>query len=100
MPEEINKTIYICPYCADEFDDEFDCADHIDDCLNKQPPKERDKLLYACLCCHKIYDDEHYAEICENKHKLAEDDFYLKFLDYESRRRLKEAGNHPRQAKL
>lgn len=55
---------------------------------------------YICLMCFKEYGSIEECFICEDKHKLKEDDFYLKWLDKENFRKLQQAGRHPYQAKL
>lgn len=53
-----------------------------------------------CLMCLKEYERLEECYECEDKHKKDNDDYYLKWLDRESRERLRIAGNNPFQKHL
>ena len=54
----------------------------------------------CCLMCLKEYERLKECLECEDKHKLKEDNFYIKWLEKEAFNKLQMAGRHPNQAKL
>ena len=93
MVEYKEKTIWKCPYCKKEYDNERDAEDCATECADVDSPEEDTKTIYVCQYCKKEYDKEEDAEKCEKNHAEDQDDFY-------SKERLKQASENPAQKKL
>lgn len=94
------KQVFKCPYCEDKFDSYDRCNDHIDDCLDREYPKEDEEWEYECSMCQAVFENEWDAESCEEKHIDTEDYYFKLNQEKEERNKLLIAGNHPSQLKL
>jgi hypothetical protein len=99
MVKESCKTIYCCPYCNEEYDDESEAEDCARDCVDIDPVEEKEINSFECEYCHKVYleDDKAFDEAlqCEQKHVTKEDIYFCN-----DKRKLIEAGNNIYQDKL
>jgi len=64
----VERTVYACPYCGDEFPCEDDCEWHIDDCQPKDSPDTRTAIYYKCDLCQKEFDDQQECYEHEDHH--------------------------------
>jgi hypothetical protein len=71
--------VYRCPYCMEEYDDEYDARDCARDCVDVDPPDEIDKDLYECEYCG--HQSQNYGSIdeCEKKHLETKDKHWEEF---------------------
>ena len=87
------KSIWKCPYCEKDYDNENDAYECARECADIDSPEEDEKSIYGCEYCGKKFNDEDDAESHEKLHKENKDDAYTKV-------KLKEAGEHPNQSKI
>lgn len=100
MTFEITKTIWECPYCSNEYDNEEDAQDCADGCSEIDAPTESEITKYGCDMCRKEYVEELNAEDCEEKHTKNKDRHLKEYGDWKEKAKLLEAGNHKNQKKL
>lgn len=66
MVNFIEKTIYLCPYCDYQDDDEDDVYEHRKEHIDKIIEKQSD--VFECNICKEEFKRNKEAEIHEQKH--------------------------------
>jgi hypothetical protein len=93
-------TVYGCPYCNKEYDDEEDAEECARECIDIESIICIDKSLFICEICNSKYKEEGYAENCEKNHEKNNDKQYKLFTEITEKNRLLQNANHPNQVKL
>lgn len=91
---------FICPYCDEKFDDEYDAEDCAEQCCLKYVDPISIKSQYQCEICDARSYHRDEIMLCEAKHEEDEDQYYEFYLESLARLKLEEAARHPSQTHI
>ena len=91
------KSVYKCPYCGNEYNNEEDAEDCADNCNENDDVIYTENYVYTCEYCDKEYMRKIEAEKCEKSHSTMQKEAIK---DAKEKLVLAKASMHKEQKKL